>query len=147
MCYEKRVFQVGDFRVIIILMSIREELKYTESHEWIRQEGNEVFIGITDYFQEALGDIVFVEIPEIRQEIARNDEVLNIESVKVAKALYSPLSGRINRVNNLLREQPDMLNKDPYGVFLYSIKMSHALELSKYMDASAYRQFIQGQNV
>ena len=95
-------------------MKIEEGLRYTESHEWIRIEGKEALIGITDYAQDSLGDIVFVEMPEIGTELSKGDEALNIESVKVAEAVYAPLTGRVTGVNTELADSPELINKTPY---------------------------------
>ena len=124
-------------------MEIKEGLKYTESHEWIRTEGNIAYIGITDYAQEALGDIVYVEIPESGREVIKGDEVLNIESVKVAEAVYSPVSGRIQDVNSEVEDKPEALNQDPYKTYLYSIEMTDTSELSSCLDAAEYMNLVE----
>lgn len=124
-------------------MEIKEGLKYTESHEWIRTEGNIAYIGITDYAQEALGDIVYVEIPESGREVNKGDEVLNIESVKVAEAVYSPVSGRIQDVNSEVEDKPEALNQDPYKTYLYSIEMTDTSELSSCLDAAEYKNLVE----
>ena len=123
-------------------MEIEEGLKYTESHEWIRVEGKEALIGITDYAQESLGDIVFVEMPEIGTELSKGDEALNIESVKVAEAVYAPVTGTVLRVNTELADTPELVNKIPYETFIYSIEFSDESEIGGYMDAAAYRAFV-----
>lgn len=127
-------------------MEIEEGLKYTESHEWIRVEGKEALIGITDYAQESLGDIVFVEMPEIGTELSKGDEALNIESVKVAEAVYAPVTGTVLRVNTELADTPELVNKIPYETFIYSIEFSDESEIGGYMDAAAYRAFVDAQD-
>ena len=127
-------------------MEIEEGLKYTESHEWIRVEGKEALIGITDYAQESLGDIVFVEMPEIGTELSKGDEALNIESVKVAEAVYTPVTGTVLRVNTELADTPELVNKIPYETFIYSIEFSDESEIDGYMDAAAYRAFVDAQD-
>lgn len=123
-------------------MNAPENLKYTESHEWIRLEGNVVFVGITDYAQESLGDIVYVETPEKGQSVSKGDEAVNIESVKVAEAVMAPVSGTVADVNGDLEDTPELINKDAYGTFIYSIEVSDASELEGYMDAAAYKAFV-----
>lgn len=123
-------------------MNAPENLKYTESHEWIRLEGNVVFVGITDYAQESLGDIVYVETPETGQSVSKGDEAVNIESVKVAEAVMAPVSGTVADVNGDLEDTPELINKDAYGTFIYSIEVSDATELEGYMDAAAYKAFV-----
>ena len=127
-------------------MEIEEGLRYTESHEWIRVEGKEALIGITDYAQESLGDIVFVEMPEIGTELSKGDEALNIESVKVAEAVYAPVTGTVLRVNTELADTPELVNKIPYETFIYSIEFSDESEIGGYMDAAAYRAFVDAQD-
>jgi glycine cleavage system H protein len=123
-------------------MNVPENLKYTESHEWIRLEGNVAFIGITDYAQDSLGDIVYVEAPEVGQAVSKGDEAVNIESVKVAEAVFAPVSGTIAEVNGDLEDTPELINKDAYGTFIYSINVSDPSEIEGYMDAAAYRAFV-----
>ncbi len=123
-------------------MSVKEGLKYTESHEWIRLEGSVAFIGITDYAQDSLGDIVYVECPESGSNVKKGDEAVNIESVKVAEAVYAPATGTVKEVNGILEDEPEAINKDPYGTFIYSIELSDTSELDAYMDASGYQSFI-----
>ncbi|MGB9793210.1 MAG: glycine cleavage system protein GcvH, partial [Thermacetogeniaceae bacterium] len=96
-------------------MEIKESLYYSEDHEWVRVEGDLAYIGITDYAQEHLGDIVFVELPEIGSEYAAGDTIGVIESVKAVADMHTPVSGTITEVNEALEDAPDSLNKDPYG--------------------------------
>jgi glycine cleavage system H protein len=127
-------------------MNVEEGLKYTESHEWIRVEGDTALIGITDYAQESLGDIVFVEVPEPGTIVAKGDEAVNIESVKVAEAVYAPVTGTVKEVNEDLEDAPETINKDAYGTFIYSITMADPSELNSYMDAEAYKAFVDAQD-
>jgi glycine cleavage system H protein len=122
--------------------AVQEGLKYTESHEWIRVEGNTAVIGITDYAQDSLGDIVYVEMPEKGRSLSKGDEAVNIESVKVAESVYAPVSGKVKDVNPDLQDRPELINKDPYGTFIYSIEMSDPSELKSCMDAKAYKAFV-----
>ena len=127
-------------------MNVPENLKYTESHEWIRVDGDTAVIGITDYAQDALGDIVYVEMPDEDQTVAKGDEAVNIESVKVAEAVYAPVSGTVKETNGDLEDAPESINKDAYGVFIYSITMSDPSELDAYMDAAGYKAFLEAQD-
>ncbi len=127
-------------------MNVPENLKYTESHEWIRLDGDVAVIGITDYAQESLGDIVYVEMPEAGQAVSKGDEAVNIESVKVAEAVYAPVSGTIKDVNGDLEDTPELINKDAYGTFIYSITVSDPSELDAYMDAAGYRAYVDAQD-
>lgn len=126
-------------------MNVPENLKYTESHEWIRLDGDVAVIGITDYAQDSLGDIVYVEMPEAGQAVSKGDEAVNIESVKVAEAVYAPVSGTIKDVNGDLEDSPELINKDAYGTFIYSITVSDPSELDAYMDAAGYRAYVDAQ--
>ncbi len=127
-------------------MNLPENLKYTKSHEWIRVEGDTAVIGITDYAQESLGDIVYVEIPEAGTELTKGDEAVNIESVKVAEAVYAPVTGTVKDVNGDLEDSPELINKDAYAAFIYSIAMSDPSELGDLMDAAAYKAFVDAQD-
>ncbi|MCB1826798.1 MAG: glycine cleavage system protein GcvH [Coxiellaceae bacterium] len=120
------------------------DLRYTESHEWIRDEGDNTFtVGITDHAQGMLGDIVFVELPEIDVDVSANDEVAVIESVKTAADVYSPLSGHIMAINEELTATPDAVNRDPYGDgWLFRIKITDEKQLEDLMDANDYEQSI-----
>ena len=120
--------------------TIPSELLYTATHEWLRQEADDVVvIGISQHAQELLGDIVFVELPDIDVTVHSSDEVGVIESVKAASDLYSPVSGTIIEVNENLTDSPSLVNLDPYGDgWILKIKMQDATELSDLLDAEAY---------
>ena len=121
------------------------DLEYTEDHEWLRREDDgSVTIGITDHAQTELGDITFVEIPQDDTDVNVDDETANIESVKAASPIYSPVSGTIVEVNADLEESPEAINEDPYGSgWIFKVEMSNASELDKLMDAEAYETFLQ----
>ncbi len=123
-------------------MEVKEGLIYTETHEWIHVEKDQATIGISDYAQEALGDIVYVEVPEVGIKVSKGDEVVNIESVKVAEGVYAPVSGTIIDINDTLEGHPEKLNEDPYDTFIYVIQMTDPSELDGYMDADVYQSFI-----
>lgn len=126
-------------------MNIPRELKYSESHEWIRIEGKTAYVGISDYAQESLGDIVYVEIPETGGDVSRGDEIATIESVKAASAIYAPLSGTIKEVNSELEETPELLNQKPYEAFIFAIEMSDPSETEELWDAAAYEEFLEAE--
>ncbi len=124
-------------------MTIPAELKYTESHEWVRLESDgSVTIGITDHAQEALGDIVFLELPEAGKAVSAGDAIAVIESVKAASDIYAPLSGEIVEANTALAGTPDQINSEPYGSWLFKLKPSDATALDKLLSAQAYGESI-----
>ncbi|MFT5038708.1 MAG: glycine cleavage system H protein [Flavobacteriaceae bacterium] len=123
------------------------ELKYARSHEWARldSEGT-VLIGITDHAQEALGDVVYVELPEIGAEIDAGAEIAVVESVKAASDIYSPVSGQVVEVNQTLEDEPEAVNRSPYADgWLFRIKLSNPDELNDMMDVDSYLMAIEGQ--
>ncbi|MCF6336040.1 MAG: glycine cleavage system protein GcvH [Spirochaetales bacterium] len=124
-------------------MNIPGDLKYTEGHEWIRVEGKIAFIGITDHAQHELGDIVYVELPEVDTEIDSKEEATNIESVKAAAPVYSPVSGNIVKINEELEDNSELINSDAYGSYIFAVEMSDASELDGLMDAAAYKEFLE----
>lgn len=126
-------------------MKVPQELKYTNEHEWIKVEGNRAILGITDYAQHNLGDIVFVEIPELDAQVSSGDEVAVIESVKTVSSVYTPVSGTIVEINEALEENPDLLNQEPYEQFIGIIEMDDPSSLDNLMTAEEYEQFCQEQ--
>ncbi len=122
-----------------------ENLRYTKSHEWINlEEDNTVTMGITDYAQSMLGDLVYVELPDASTQFEAGDEMAVVESVKTAADVYSPISGEIIAVNDALEETPETVNQDPYGKgWLVRIKMANADEFQKLMDATHYAKQIE----
>lgn len=121
---------------------IKSDLKYAESHEWVRVKGDIAYIGITDHAQESLGEIVYVEVPDTDQEIEKGDEVTTVESVKAASSIYAPISGTLVEANEELEEAPEKVNEDPYGAFLFALKIKESSELDTLMDAAAYEKFL-----
>lgn len=119
---------------------ILDELKYVESHEWVREEEDGIVtVGITDFAQEQLGDVVFVELPEIDAELNKEDEAAVVESVKAASDIYAPVSGKVVEVNDALVDSPEALNQDPYGeAWLFRLEMSEPSELEQLLDAETY---------
>jgi len=116
-----------------------EELKYLSTHEWARVEGDVVTIGITDHAQDAMGDLVYVEVPEIGEQVNAGDEAGVVESVKAASDIYAPVAGEISAVNENLEDEPELVNTDPYGDgWMFQIKMSDPTELDAMLSAEDY---------
>ena len=121
-------------------MSIPADLKYTQSHEWVRLEADgSVSIGITDHAQELLGDMVFVENPVVGRALSAGEECAVVESVKAASDVYAPLAGEVVAFNEALEASPDLLNKDPYGAWMFRVKPANAGDLDGLLDAAAYQ--------
>lgn len=119
--------------------------KFTEEHEWLNVDGDVATVGITDYAQNALGDVVFVELPEVGATFAKGDEVSVVESVKAASEVYAPVTGEIVEVNEALEGEPGLVNTGPEGDgWFFKIKLSDASELTDMMDADAYKEFVDG---
>lgn len=125
-------------------MSLPQDLKYSEDHEWIKVEGNTVTIGITDFAQSELGDIVFVELPEEGDDITSGDSFGSVESVKTVSELYAPVSGSIVAVNEELEDSPELVNESPYeGAWMLKVELSDESELDKLLDAAGYQAVIE----
>ncbi len=119
------------------------ELRYTKEHEYIRIEGDRGTVGITDYAQGQLGDVVFVELPEIGKVLAKGEEAAVVESVKAASEIYAPVSGEVVEVNGELQDAPGRVNEDPYGSgWFLEIKLANPAELASLMDEAAYNEFL-----
>ena len=124
-------------------MNVPAELKYTKEHEWIRLEGDVAYVGITDYAQEQLGDIVFVDIPTEGETLAANEVFGTIEVVKTISDLFLPVSGEILEQNEALADQPELVNQDPYGEgWLIKIKPAADADFDSLLDAEAYKALI-----
>ncbi len=125
-------------------MNIPENLKYTKDHEWIRVEGEEAYVGITDYAQGELGDIVFLEIETEGEELAKEEVFGTIEAVKTVSDMYMPVSGEVVEVNEKLEETPEIVNKEPYGEgWLIKVKLTKTTELDELLDATAYKNLLE----
>lgn len=122
-------------------MKVLDELKYTKDHEWIRIEGNKAYIGITDYAQDELGDIVFVDLPEVDDEMNVGDVLGAVESVKAASDIYAPVSGRVLEINEELDNDPEKINDAPYEAWMAIIEISDPSELDDLLDAAVYQKF------
>ncbi|MEW5818473.1 MAG: glycine cleavage system protein GcvH [Spirochaetota bacterium] len=123
-------------------MNFPTDVKYAETHEWVRVEGSTAYVGITDFAQDSLGDIVFVEMPEVGRAVQSGDEICTIESVKAASPIFAPVSGAVEAVNKELESKPELVNQKPYEAFLFAIKMSNTQEIDKLLDSSAYEAFV-----
>ena len=126
-------------------MLIPDDLRYSADHEWIRVDGGRVRIGITDYAQDALGDVVFVDLPEVGGTAEAGASISEVESTKSVSDIYAPVSGTIVEVNADLADAPERLNEDPYGEgWICAIELSDAAELDKLLSAAAYRELVEG---
>ena len=123
------------------MATVKEGLYYSESHEYVRVEGDFGFIGITDYAQHALGNVVYVDMPDVDDEVAAGEEFGAVESVKAASDLYSPVSGTVVEVNEALEDTPELINKDAFENWIIKVELSDKNELDALMDAKAYEAF------
>jgi len=122
-------------------MKVPDNLKYTASHEWVRAETDgSVSVGITDHAQDALGELVYVELPEVGRKLGAEEACAVVESVKAASDVYAPLAGEVVGANKALAEAPGEVNKDPYGAWLFRLKPSDPAALAALLDAAAYRK-------
>ncbi|MDP3937842.1 MAG: glycine cleavage system protein GcvH [Deltaproteobacteria bacterium] len=127
-------------------MEFPEDLKYTKQHEWARPADGRVTVGITDYAQDSLGELVYVELPEVGSEVSKEDTFGVVESVKAVSDLFAPVSGSVVEVNTALVESPEMLNSDPYGDgWLIVVDPSDVAELDDMMDAKEYADFVEAE--
>lgn len=129
------------------MSNLPTELKYAKSHEWVRDEGDgTVFVGITDHAQEQLGDLVFVELPEVGEMLTAGSECAVVESVKAASDIYSPVSGEVVAVNQTLEDAPETVNEDAYGDgWLFRVEISDEGDLDELMDADTYAGFVESE--
>lgn len=121
-------------------MNIPKELLYTNDHEWIKVDGDKAYIGITDYAQHSMGDIVFVELPEVDSEVAVGESLVVIESVKAVSSVFSPISGTILEANEELEESPESLNEDPYTNYIVVLSINDKDELKELLSADEYEK-------
>ena len=125
------------------MSDIPEELIYTKEHEWIRVEGNEIVVGITDYAQNALTDVVWVELPEVGMSVGAMESCGSVESVKSVSEIYAPIAGEVTEANESLEDAPEQINQDPYGEgWIWKMTISDAGELEGLLDAAAYSELI-----
>jgi len=126
-------------------LNLPEDLSYTEDHEWIQTDGDTVKIGISDYAQDQLGDIVFVELPEVGDTLKKGDEFGTVESVKAVSELYIPISGEITGLNKSLEDAPEVVNTDPYNDgWMIEVQPSNPQELDELLDRNAYIEMLKG---
>jgi glycine cleavage system H protein len=126
-------------------MNVPEELRYSTDHEWVRIDGNRVVLGITDYAQDALGDVVFVDVPEVGTTVAAGDSFSEVESTKSVSDIYAPVGGVIVEINAELGDNPERLNDDPYGDgWICVIEVADTADFAALMDAAAYLALIEG---
>ena len=126
------------------MAKVIEGLYYAESHEYVRVEGNYGYIGITDYAQHALGNVVYVDLPEVDDEVTAGEEFGAVESVKAASDLFAPVSGTVVEVNEALEDEPELLNKDAFENWMIKVERSDPSELDNLMDAATYETKCQG---
>src|SRR5829696_1006792 len=119
------------------------DLKYTKDHEWVRVSGDQARVGITDYAQKQLGDVVYLELPEVGRTFSKGDVFGTIESVKAVSELYAPVSGEVIEVNASLKDRPDHVNSKPHETWMVKVKLAGSGEAGSLMDAAAYEQLIQ----
>jgi len=122
-------------------MKTIEGLRYTENHEWVRVEGSEAFVGITDFAQHELGDIVYVELPDLGASFGQGEAFGTVESVKAASDIYLPVSGTVTKVNDTVPEDPVSVNQDAFGSWMVCVEMSNPEEVESLMDAAAYEKY------
>jgi glycine cleavage system H protein len=121
-----------------------ETVRYAKTHEWVRVDGTEAVVGISDYAQEKLSDVVFTDLPAVGKEIAKEKPFMVIESVKAAEDVFAPVSGTITARNEKLIKSPELVNKDPFGEgWLVRVRLGNAKELDSLMDLAAYRKFVE----
>ena len=123
------------------MSKVIEGLYYSESHEFVRVEGDFGFIGITDFAQNALGNVVYVDMPEVDDEVTAGEEFGAVESVKAASDLYSPVSGTVVEINEALEDQPELINQDAFENWIIKVELSDKSQLDALMDAAAYEAF------
>ena len=123
------------------MAKVIEGLYYSESHEYVKVDGDYGFIGISDYAQHALGNVVYVDMPDVDDEVEAGEDFGAVESVKAASDLIAPVSGTVVEVNEALEDQPELLNQDPYENWIIKVEMSDKTELDNLMDAKAYEEF------
>jgi glycine cleavage system H protein len=126
-------------------VDLPEELRYSKEHEWVRvAEGGRAVVGITDFAQDALGDVVYVQLPDVGLEVVADASVAEIESTKSVSEVYSPVSGKVVEVNTALDDTPEAVNQDPYGAgWIFAIELSEPSQVDALMDAAAYRALVE----
>lgn len=124
-------------------MSLPENLRYTKDHDWVRVEGNRAYVGITDFAQKQLGDIVFLELPELDTEIASGAQLGVVESVKAVADINSPISGKVVEINEALEDAPELINEDAFGTWIAVLELTNPDELESLLTAEEYKNHVQ----
>lgn len=124
------------------MSTIINGLKYSETHEWVKVEGDIAIIGVTDYAQKEMGDITYVDMPDVEEIVEKEEEFGALESVKASSDLFSPVSGTVVERNDALEDAPELVNEDPYGNWIIKVQMSDPAELDALMDAEGYKDLI-----
>jgi glycine cleavage system H protein len=123
----------------------QENLLFSKDHEWLRVEGDMVVVGVTDYAQHELGDVVYVDLPAVGKELKKGDPAANIESVKAVSDVFAPVSGKITEVNQNLNNTPELVNQEPFaGGWIFRISMTQVSELQELMDGNKYEEYLKG---
>jgi glycine cleavage system H protein len=126
-------------------MNTPDDLRYSKEHEWVRLDGDRARIGITDFAQDSLGDIVFVQLPDVGLDVVTGAGISEIESTKSVSEIYAPMTGEVTAVNDALTTQPELVNTDPYGEgWMFEVRVTDPAEAAGLLDAAAYRAFIEG---
>ena len=123
-------------------MEVIEGLYYSKDHEWVKVEGDKAYIGITDYAQHSLGNIVYIELPEVGAELSAGDVLGVVESVKAASDVYTPVDGKVLEVNNAIVDDPSLVNNDPYGSWMALVELKDKSQLVNLMTAEEYKKFL-----
>lgn len=127
-------------------MTIPNDLKYTKSHEWVRPEADgTVTVGITHHAQDLLGDMVYVESPQVGRKVAANEECAVVESVKAASDVYAPIAGEVVAVNEDVANKPEMINQDAYGAWMFKLKPANAADVNALLDAAGYKAVVESE--
>ncbi len=129
--------------LLLVIVMIPDDLKYTKSHEWVKVEGNKAKIGITYHAQEQLHDIVYVELPNVGDELSKGETMGVVESVKAASDIYAPLSGKVVAVNDEVVDRPELLNEDPYKYWLVEIEIANPSEVEELLNAEEYKKVVE----
>jgi len=125
-------------------MNISNDLKYTEKHEWVKIEGNFALIGITDFAQNALGDLVFIQLPKVGKKINKNESCVTLESVKAAEDVYAPIGGEVTEINQSVEKDPSIVNKDAYSSWMIKVVGFNQDEVQSLLSPDQYREFLKG---
>ena len=129
------------------MANVPEDLHYSKDHEWVRVDGDVAIIGITDYAQDSLGDVVYVELPKAGDEFAANESFGSVESVKAVSEVFTPVAGAVVQINESLADEPETVNSDPYGAgWMIRVKMSHPGEVDSLLTAAEYEDFTKAES-